>query len=228
VWPLFLSLWNKLINRRVNIAWYKFSCHLQLLRRIRYIVSILTKADMAASQRYVRGNGINTSRAPVCQSRICLQHTAPKFHHWDGAELGLCGLIENSNSRCSPWRLNCSLSFISAIKVSPWIYAGEDSDVGKLFSIFFSRLLMWTSIKHKPYVNFLITNFIVQQWKPRQNSGFLHFFSIGITSFWRRDLLCSLDLRFIFPLQRKIGFIQKTKDVCQIKDSLGIHRHQIV
>ena len=33
------------------------------LRRLRYVVSILTRADMAASQRYVLGNGVNASRA---------------------------------------------------------------------------------------------------------------------------------------------------------------------
>ena len=33
------------------------------LRRLRYVVLILTKADMAASLRYVVENGINASRA---------------------------------------------------------------------------------------------------------------------------------------------------------------------
>ena len=33
------------------------------LRRLRYVVLILTRADMAASQRYVVENGINASRA---------------------------------------------------------------------------------------------------------------------------------------------------------------------
>ena len=33
------------------------------LRRLRFVVLILTRADMAASQRYVVGNGINASRA---------------------------------------------------------------------------------------------------------------------------------------------------------------------
>ena len=33
------------------------------LRRLRYVVLILTRADMAASQRYVIGNGNNATRA---------------------------------------------------------------------------------------------------------------------------------------------------------------------
>ena len=33
------------------------------LRRLRFVVLILTGADMAASQRYVVGNGITASRA---------------------------------------------------------------------------------------------------------------------------------------------------------------------
>ena len=33
------------------------------LRRLRYVVLILTRADVAASQRYVVGNGINATRA---------------------------------------------------------------------------------------------------------------------------------------------------------------------
>ena len=33
------------------------------LRRLRYVVSILTRADVAASRKYVVGNGINASRA---------------------------------------------------------------------------------------------------------------------------------------------------------------------
>ena len=33
------------------------------LRQLQYVVLILTRADMAASQRYVIGNGINASRA---------------------------------------------------------------------------------------------------------------------------------------------------------------------
>ena len=38
------------------------------LRRLRYVVLILTRADMAASQRYVVGNGINASRALFANS----------------------------------------------------------------------------------------------------------------------------------------------------------------
>ena len=49
------------------------------VRRLRYVVLILTRADMAASQSYVIGNGINAYRA-LCQFRIFLQHTAPKFY----------------------------------------------------------------------------------------------------------------------------------------------------
>ena len=36
---------------------------LATLRRLRYVVLILTRADMAASQKYVVGNGTNASRA---------------------------------------------------------------------------------------------------------------------------------------------------------------------
>ena len=39
------------------------------LRRLRYVVLILTKADMAALQRYAVGNGINASRALFANSR---------------------------------------------------------------------------------------------------------------------------------------------------------------
>ena len=39
------------------------------LRRLRYVVLILTRADMAASQRCVVGNGINASRALFANSR---------------------------------------------------------------------------------------------------------------------------------------------------------------
>ena len=38
------------------------------LRRLRYIVLILTRADMATLQRYVVGNGINASRALFANS----------------------------------------------------------------------------------------------------------------------------------------------------------------
>ena len=38
------------------------------LRRLRYVVLISTRADMAASQRYVVGNGINGSRALFANS----------------------------------------------------------------------------------------------------------------------------------------------------------------
>ena len=50
------------------------------LRQLRYVVLILTRADMAASQKYVVGNGINASRTFFGQFRIFLQHTAPKFY----------------------------------------------------------------------------------------------------------------------------------------------------
>ena len=38
------------------------------LRRLRYVVLILTRADMAASQSYVVGNGMNASRALFANS----------------------------------------------------------------------------------------------------------------------------------------------------------------
>ena len=38
------------------------------LRRLRCVVLILTRAGMAASQRYVVGNGINASRARFANS----------------------------------------------------------------------------------------------------------------------------------------------------------------
>ena len=38
------------------------------LRQLRYVVLILTRADMAASQRYVVGTGINASRALFANS----------------------------------------------------------------------------------------------------------------------------------------------------------------
>ena len=38
------------------------------LRRIRYVVLILTRANMAAAQRYVVGNGINASSALFANS----------------------------------------------------------------------------------------------------------------------------------------------------------------
>ena len=38
------------------------------LRRLRYVVLILTRADMVASQRYVVGNEINASRALFADS----------------------------------------------------------------------------------------------------------------------------------------------------------------
>ena len=38
------------------------------LRRLRYVVLILTRADVAASQRYVVGNRINASRALLANS----------------------------------------------------------------------------------------------------------------------------------------------------------------
>ena len=38
------------------------------LRRLRHVVLILTRADMAASQRYVAGNEINASRALFANS----------------------------------------------------------------------------------------------------------------------------------------------------------------
>ena len=38
------------------------------LRRLRFVVLILTKADMAASQRYVVGNRINAFRALFASS----------------------------------------------------------------------------------------------------------------------------------------------------------------
>ena len=38
------------------------------LRRLRYVVLILSRADMAASQKYVFGNRINTSRALFANS----------------------------------------------------------------------------------------------------------------------------------------------------------------
>ena len=38
------------------------------LRQLLYVVLILTRADMAASQRYVVGNGINASRALFANS----------------------------------------------------------------------------------------------------------------------------------------------------------------
>ena len=37
-------------------------------RRLQYVVLILTKADMAASERYVIGTGINASRALFANS----------------------------------------------------------------------------------------------------------------------------------------------------------------
>ena len=38
------------------------------LRRLLYVVLILTRADMAASQKYVVGNGINAPRALFANS----------------------------------------------------------------------------------------------------------------------------------------------------------------
>ena len=38
------------------------------IRRLQYVVLILTRADMAASQRYVVGNRINASRALFANS----------------------------------------------------------------------------------------------------------------------------------------------------------------
>jgi len=44
--------------------------------------------------------------------------------------------------------------------------------------------------------------------------------------------LCSLDLWFVLPLQRKIEFIQKVEDVCHChikKTSIHmVHHHQIM
>ena len=42
-----------------------------ILRRLRYVVLILTRADMAASQRYVVENGINASRALANSGYSC-------------------------------------------------------------------------------------------------------------------------------------------------------------
>ena len=39
------------------------------LRRLRYVVLILARADMSDSQRYFVGNGINASRALFANSR---------------------------------------------------------------------------------------------------------------------------------------------------------------
>ena len=41
---------------------------LATLRRLRYVVLILTRADMSASQRYVVGDGIIASRALFANS----------------------------------------------------------------------------------------------------------------------------------------------------------------
>ena len=60
------------------------------LRRLRYVVLILIRADMAASQRYVVGNGINASRALFANSRYSCNIL--KFYQSGGAELGLCSL----------------------------------------------------------------------------------------------------------------------------------------
>ena len=38
------------------------------LRRLRYVILMSTRADKAASQRYVVGNGINASRALFANS----------------------------------------------------------------------------------------------------------------------------------------------------------------
>ena len=39
-----------------------------ILKQLQYVVLILTRADMAASQRYVAGNGINAFRALFANS----------------------------------------------------------------------------------------------------------------------------------------------------------------
>ena len=40
-------------------------------RRVRYVVLILTRADMAVSQRYVVGNEINAYRALFANLKYC-------------------------------------------------------------------------------------------------------------------------------------------------------------
>ena len=61
------------------------------LRRLRYVVLILTRADMEASQRYIVGNGINASRALFANLEYSCTYCT-KFQSAKESELGLCSL----------------------------------------------------------------------------------------------------------------------------------------